>query len=99
MGSYSDPLRGKQQGLGTKLSHAKNRSRPSCDCAWPPRHNPDWRGADYCHPTPKNGWFPRGPELKPGTTLTGGIKSTGDATAQPLSQAREQPLTPCSSTW
>jgi hypothetical protein len=28
-GAFSDLLRGKQQGLGTKLSHAKNRSRPS----------------------------------------------------------------------
>jgi len=36
--AYSGPLRGKQQGLGTKLSHAKNRGQPSCSCAWPPRH-------------------------------------------------------------
>ena len=51
MVSYSDPMRGKQQGLGTKLSHAKNRGRSSCACAWPPQHNPDRWGADYSHPT------------------------------------------------
>ena len=38
--SYYDPLRGKQQGLGTKLPHAKTRGLPGCACAWPPQHHP-----------------------------------------------------------
>ena len=69
--AYSDPLRGKQQGLGTKLSHARNRGRPSCACAWPAKHNRDWWGEDYSHPTPRE-WFPRAPKLKPGTTRNRG---------------------------
>jgi hypothetical protein len=70
-------LRGKQQGLGTKLSHAKNRGRPSCACAWPPKHNPDRQDADYSRPTPR-AWFRfvfpsfQAPELKPGTTRSVG---------------------------
>jgi hypothetical protein len=35
MVAYPDPLRGNQQGLGTKLSHAKNCCRPSCSSVWP----------------------------------------------------------------
>ncbi len=51
--AHYDPLRGKQQGLGTKLPHAKARGLPGCACAWPPKHNPDQRGADYSHLTPR----------------------------------------------
>ena len=51
--AYYDPLRGKQQGLGTKLPHAKTRGLPGCACAWPPKHNPDRRGTDYSHLTPR----------------------------------------------
>ena len=47
------PAEGKQQGLGTKLPHAKTRGLPGCACAWPAKHNPDRRGTDYSHLTPR----------------------------------------------
>jgi len=70
--AYYDPLRGKQQGLGTKLPHAKTRRLPGCACACP--HNITLIGGARTIVTspPEYGWFPRAPELKPGTTRPGG---------------------------
>ena len=36
--SYYDQLRGKQQGLGTKLPHTKTCCLPGCNCAWLSAH-------------------------------------------------------------
>ena len=72
--AYYDPLRGKQQGLGTKLPHAKTRSAvcPAAPLRGP--HNITLIGGARTIVTspPEYGWFPRAPELKPGTTRPGG---------------------------
>jgi hypothetical protein len=60
------------QGLGTKLPHAKTRGLPDCACVCP--HNITLIGGAWTIVTlpPEYGWFPRAPELKPGTTRPGG---------------------------
>ena len=57
--AYYDPLRGKQQGLGTKLPHAKTRRLPGCACACP--HNITLIGGARTIVTspPEYGWFQR----------------------------------------